>query len=126
MYQGIDNVGIAVSDLDAALKFYKSLRFECERFSDRDARVAPANDAYLYMFETDVDGTVQRDGDLFDNPVGIDHVSVRVADADAAYESLTNDGVDFFQAPATDEDWGIRTAGTRDPSGNVVYLVEYL
>jgi len=126
MCQAIDNVGIAVSELDAALEFYESLGFECERFSDQDARVALADDAYLYVFETDADGAVERDGDRFDNPVGIDHVSVRVDDADAAYESLTDDGVDFFQAPTTDEDWDIRMIGTRDPGGNVVYLVEYL
>jgi hypothetical protein len=35
-------------------------------------------------------------------------------------------GVDFFQHPMTDAEWGLRMAGPRDPSGNVFYFIEYI
>ncbi|MFB6171085.1 MAG: VOC family protein [Haloarculaceae archaeon] len=123
MHEGIDNVGVAVADLDAALAFYETLGFECEPYSDVDAQVAPGDGAYLYVFETEGGAGVERGGDLFENPVGIDHVSVRVDDVDETCESLSAAGVEFFLAPTTEAEWGLRMAGTRDPSGNVVYFV---
>lgn len=126
MYEAVDNIGVAVADLDAALEFYETLGFEYERYSDRDAQVSPADDTYLYVFETEGDDAAERDGELFENPVGIDHVSLRVDDVDETYESLSEAGVDFFQEPVTESDWGLRMAGTRDPSGNVFYFINYV
>lgn len=129
MYEAIDNIGVAVTDLEAALDFYETLGFECDQYSDADARVAPTaadDETYLYVFETDSNESLERDGDLFTNPVGVDHISVRIEDVDNTYESLTDAGVDFFQTPTTESAWGLRMVGTRDPSGNIVYFIEYV
>jgi catechol 2,3-dioxygenase-like lactoylglutathione lyase family enzyme len=126
MYEAVDNIGVAVADLDSALEFYETLGFECERYSDSDGRVVPAEETYFYLFETTSENPVERDGDLGDNPVGIDHLSIRVEDVDQTYESLVDTGVDFFSPPTTEDDWGLRLAGTRDPSGNIVYFIEYV
>lgn len=125
MYQGLDNVGIAVSDIDEALSYYGTLGFEAERYSEIDARVDVAEDgAYLYVYETDSEETTTgRDGDSRTNPVGIDHVSVRVDDVDEVYETLADRGVEFVREPRTEEEWGLRMAAVQDPSGNLFYFV---
>ena len=125
MYQGLDNVGIAVADIDEAVAYYETLGFEAERYSEIDARVDVAEDgAYLYVYETDADGdTTGRDGDSRTNPVGIDHVSVGVEDVDEVHETLTDRGVEFVREPRTEEEWGLRMAAVQDPSGNLFYFV---
>jgi hypothetical protein len=47
---------------------------------------------------------------------------VRVDDVDQTYRK---DDITFFLEPTTDEDWGLRMAGVRDPSGNVLYFIEH-
>jgi catechol 2,3-dioxygenase-like lactoylglutathione lyase family enzyme len=102
----VDNIGIAVTDLDAAVSFYEQLGFEVDRYSSEEAAVRPASEsAYLYVFETNNETTTHRDAELFDNPVGIDHISVRVDDVDQTYRNRKED-VAFFLEPTTDEDWG--------------------
>ena len=123
MYHGLDNVGVAVADLDDALGFYETLGFECEPYSETDARVTPGDGAYLYVFETERGGEPGRDTDLGSNPVGIDHVSIRVDDVDDVYGTLLDRGVEFVMEPVTEEAWGLRMAAVRDPSGNVFYFV---
>ncbi|GAB7011020.1 VOC family protein [Halorubrum trueperi] len=121
----VDNIGTAVTDLDAAVSFYEQLGFEVERYSSEEAAVRPAPEsASLYVFEIDNETTTHRDAELFDNPVGIDHVSVRVEDVDQTYRNRKED-VAFFLEPTTDEDWGLRMAGVHDPSGNVLYFIEH-
>ena len=125
MYQGLDNVGVAVADIDEALSYYETLNFEAERYSDIDARVDVADDgAYLYVYETEAEGDhTGRDGDSRTNPVGIDHVSIRVDDVDEVYKTLTDRGVEFVREPRTEEEWGLRMAAVKDPSGNLFYFV---
>lgn len=126
MYEAVDNIGVAVADLEAAIRFYDTLGFEYERYSDTDAQVSPVNGTYLYVFETDGNNDVERDGNLFENPVGLDHISIRTDNVDKTYESLLDAGVEFFSPPSTESNWGLRLAGTRDPSGNIFYFVEYV
>lgn len=123
MYHGLDNVGVAVADIDEALGFYETLGFDCEPHSETDARVTPGVGAYLYVFEPAGGGEVGRDDDLGSNPVGIDHVSIRVDDVDEVYETLRERGVEFLLESVTEEAWRLRMATTRDPSGNVFYFV---
>lgn len=125
MYQAVDNIGVAVADLESALDFYETLGFECERYSESDGQVSPAADTYLYVFETHGPDAAPRSADLFSNPVGIDHISIRVDDVDQTYDDLAARGVEFFQPPVTESEWGLRLAGTRDPSGNVFYFINY-
>lgn len=125
MYQGLDNVGIAVADIDEALSYYETLGFQTERYSEIDARVDVADGgAYLYVYETDSDeATTGRDGDSRTNPVGIDHVSVEVDDVDDVYETLSERGAEFVREPRTEKEWGLRMAAVQDPSGNLFYFV---
>lgn len=60
MYEAVDNIGVAVADLEAAIRFYDTLGFEYERYSDTDAQVSPVNGTYFYVFETDGNNDVER------------------------------------------------------------------
>lgn len=49
-------------------------------------------------------------------------ISFRVADVDAEYERLTQQGIPFMTKPHT-YPWGARSVHLRDPDGNIVTLV---
>jgi catechol 2,3-dioxygenase-like lactoylglutathione lyase family enzyme len=128
MYEAVDNIGIAVTDIDEAIEFYETLGFDVERYSEQDAQVTPTEDsAYFYVFESTADGpSADRDSDLFSNPVGIDHVSIRVDDVDETYNELSREGVEFMFQPTTDDDWGLRMTAVQDPSDNIIYFIKYV
>lgn len=121
MVRGIDNVGIAVRDLEASLRFYHALGFEKEWQDERSALVC-ADGARLYLFRTSNPATLQRNFDHFGNPVGIDHLSLAVEDVDAAYNALEAQGIKF-ERPPQDYDWG-RAACLYDPDGNCIWLLQ--
>lgn len=87
MIQGIDNVGVAVSDLDASLGFYQALGFELE-YQDGFSAMVKAGTAHLYLFATDSDTSLSRSFDLEGNPRGIDHISLLVEDVEALCNDL--------------------------------------
>jgi catechol 2,3-dioxygenase-like lactoylglutathione lyase family enzyme len=122
----VDNIGIAVTDLDAAVSFYEQLGFEVDRYSSEEAAVRPASEsAYLYVFETNNETTTHRDAELFDDPVGIDHVSVRV---EKCRPDLPKPKGRRRVLSRTDDRRGLgplRMAGVHDPSSNVLYFIEH-
>jgi methylmalonyl-CoA/ethylmalonyl-CoA epimerase len=64
----------------------------------------------------------ERSGAIEDGPPDEDHFALSVADVDAAYDELRNDGVDFLVEPR-DYPWG-RSAYLRDPDGRFVELAQ--
>jgi catechol 2,3-dioxygenase-like lactoylglutathione lyase family enzyme len=123
MVRRIDNVGVAVSDLDAALAFYGRLGFEPEYREDRTpSAMLRAGDARLWVFATDARSGDRRSPDLAGNPTGLDHVSLWVGDVDAACARITGAGGELESGPA-DQDWGLRAATLLDPDGTRVFLL---
>src|SRR5690606_31889527 len=122
MFEALDNIGVAVSDVPRAVAFYTEvLGFSGE--GTEDEGTLHLGDIYLYVFKTATQAaTPGRDADLPRNPAGIDHLSFRVPDFDAAVAELERRGVEFV-APTTGEPGSSRYRPFRDPDGNMLYVV---
>ena len=88
----VDHVGIAVKDLDEAVKFYESLGFKASGYevvAEQKVKVAflPCGDSELELLEsTEPDGPIARF--IEKNGPGIQHIAIRVDDIDKALEEL--------------------------------------
>ena len=126
MIKGIDNIGICTTDTARSVVFYQRLGFSEAYRNDRGVLMT-AGSAHLFIFATrqnDPPPVVRQLG-LFDNPPGIDHISLAVADVDGLYSTLRAAGVQFG-SPPEDQSWGARMVGLKDPDGNNIYLLQKL
>ena len=126
MIKGIDNIGICTTDTARSVVFYQRLGFSEAYRNDRGVLMT-AGSAHLFIFATrqnDPPPVVRQLG-LFDNPPGIDHISLAVADVDGLYSALRAAGVQFG-SPPEDQSWGARMVGLKDPDGNNIYLLQKL
>jgi hypothetical protein len=98
MMQGIDNIGICTSDLARSVAFYQELGLTEAYRNDRGVMMG-AGTGQLFLFQTrrPDPAPVGRELGLFDNPLGIDHISFAVTDVDALYAKLSKAGVAFAQ-----------------------------
>ena len=93
----VDHIGIAVKNLDEAVKFYESLGFKASGYevvAEQKVKVAflPCGDSELELLEsTEPDGPIARF--IEKNGPGIQHVAIRVDDIDKALEELKEKGV---------------------------------
>ena len=124
MIQGLDNVGLAVSDLDRMLDFYTTtLGFTGER-GDNDAWLTLGNlPIYLFVTHPCNDARVARTADLYTDPPGLDHLALRVADIEKASADLETKGV-AFAGEIVGEPGEFRYRGFADPEGAMLYIVE--
>lgn len=90
---GIDHIGIAVNDLDAALTFYRE-RFNLEAVSidehvDRGLRIAHlmVGEVELELIQAQDWNTTTQHYLPYKGP-GVYHIGLRVADVDAAVQEL--------------------------------------
>ena len=129
MLKGIDNVGVAVTDLARSVAFYEKLGFTKGYDYEADVKGCSMNagSAVLFLFQTKQANpqAVKRDPSLAQNPPGIDHLSFLVEDVNQIYAELKAKGVLFLGEPA-DQDWGARLVGLKDPDGNNLYFLQYL
>jgi glyoxylase I family protein len=124
--RGLDNVGVAVRDLDRSLAFYcDQLGLELV-YRDDASRSAGVNTgtSSLYIFETTGQEGPRRTAAYAGNPIGVDHLSFAVDDVDAAYREFQQRGISFFVEP-NDADWGARVCGCLDPNGIPVYFLRW-
>jgi catechol 2,3-dioxygenase-like lactoylglutathione lyase family enzyme len=130
MLEGIDNVGVAVSDLARSIEFYERVGFTKEYDYDTggvQGASVRCGTAVLFLFQTkraDA-GPVDRQPTLTENPPGLDHLSFTVSDVDAEVAALRSRGITYDGEPE-DQDWGARLVGFRDPDGTNLYLLQYL
>ncbi|MCS7173276.1 MAG: VOC family protein [Armatimonadetes bacterium] len=122
MILGLDNVGVAVSDLQRAVSFYRMLGFEPDYVTE-DSACLRAQGVALYLFRTDAPPAPLRSFDLKGNPLGLDHLSFRGDDVDAVCAALQDLGVSIERLPQ-DYPWGARAACLRDPDGNCIWLLQ--
>ena len=93
----VDHVGIAVKNLDEAVKFYESLGFKAtgyEVVAEQKVKVAflPCGDSEIELLEsTEPDGPIARF--IEKNGPGIQHIAIRVDNIDKALEELKEKGV---------------------------------
>jgi len=124
MIQRIDNVGVAVSDLERAIRFYGRIGFEIEdREEETPSATLRAGEARLWVFQTPDHSGSRRSLDLVGNPTGYDHLSLRVGDVDAACDRVVANGQELESEPADHPDWGYRAASLLDPDGNRLFLL---
>ena len=122
LIERVDNLGVAVSDLEAAVRFYSALGFEVEARDETPAATLRAGEARLWVFQTGGGRGAARAPELVGNPTGYDHVSFWVGDVDAAAERARTAGLALESEPA-DQEWGYRAASLLDPDGNRVFLL---
>ena len=88
----VDHIGIAVKNLEDAVKFYESLGFKAtgyETVEEQKVKVAflPCGDSELELLEsTEPDGPIARF--IEKNGPGIQHIAIRVDNIDKALEEL--------------------------------------
>ena len=126
MFEGIDNIGLCVTDLTRAVAFYEKLGFSKAYESDPGCTLI-GNNTKLYVFQRRQANLRQaeRKMSLFDNPPGIDHISFLVANVDQTYAELQAEGIVFTGKPA-DQDWGARVVSLNYPDGNNLFFLEWL
>ena len=94
----VEHIGIAVKDLDEAVKFYETAiglkAVGYETVAEQKVKVAflPCGDSELELLEsTEPDGPIARF--IEKNGPGIQHIAIRVDDIDKALEELKEKGV---------------------------------
>lgn len=126
---GIDHIGIAVENMDEALRFY------CERLGlsadpiqeipEYDMRLCRvyAGPIYLELIEArDWNKTMQRS--LPHHGPGVYHVGLRVDDVDACVDELRRDGVGLLdEQPREGEDMRISYLSPASAGGALLELV---
>jgi catechol 2,3-dioxygenase-like lactoylglutathione lyase family enzyme len=122
LIERVDNIGVAVSDLEASLDFYTALGFQIESRDETPAAMLSAGEARLWVFQTRAGRGPARVVDLTANPTGFDHVSFWVGDVDLAAERARSRGLVPESEPA-DQEWGYRASSLLDPDGNRIFLL---
>ncbi len=124
MLKRLDNVGIAVRDIRRAMAFYTETLGLVGQADESDGLVT-LGDVSLYLFQTRAPEAAapQRTADLYNNPLGIDHVAFEVDDIEQAAQQLEAAGV-VFPGPAVGEPGAFRYRGFADPDGTMLYIVQ--
>ncbi len=125
MFKRFDNAGVAVSDLDRSRRFYEeTLGLPWTAAEDGSGATVAVGGVSLYVFPTAGPGSGPlRTGDLFANPVGLDHLAFEADDFDSDIAELTRRGVSWL-TETLGEPGGFRYRGFADPDGNCLYLID--
>ncbi len=124
MIKRVDNIGIAASDVEKTVAFFRDiLGLEAEA-GDWGGSVR-IGDASLYVFQAN--GSAPRGAartvDLPSNPVGIDHVAMEVDDIEVAGRTLEAKGI-AFPGPIVGEPGEFRYRGFAGPDGIMLYIIQ--
>ncbi len=135
------HMGIVVDDLEAAVTYYTQYFDMEEQFrltTDGEPfgkllgidRPAPANIAFLetadgFTLELEEHEAGERDVNALTDPtdVGYPHVCFEVPDIKSFYDEWKDD-IDFLSPPGSATDSGATIIYCRDPSDNLVELIE--
>ncbi len=125
MIKSINNIGIAVKDLDRSVDFYQQLGFAISYRTDAPGAAMACGTVVLYLFQStsSLEGP-KRTTSLPDNPPGFDHLSLDVDDVDVVYQEL-KEKISFESEPEN-QSWGSRACSFLDPDGNRIYLLSPL
>lgn len=127
----LDHIGIAVTDLDLALRFYRDalgldVRNDVASDGFRWVTVgAPEQDVDIVLFQPH-GGRSQAEGDALLSLVtqgSLQAAIFRSDDLDTTFEKVRASGAEVMQEPI-DQPWGPRDCAFRDPSGNMVRIAQ--
>lgn len=120
----IDNVGIAVTALEASIEFYRRLGFEKVNGDENSALVQQGR-VKLFLFQSNGSNrAAERPLAMDDSEAGIDHISFGVSDIDEVVKSLSDVGIAVESGPIS-QSWGPRTITVLDPSGVRLWFLDY-
>lgn len=131
MTTSLSVVFIPVSDLDAALGFYRdALELEVRNDVSADAFRwvtvgAPGQDVDVVLSQPHA-GRSQAEGDALLALVtqgSLQAAIFRTDDLDATFEVVRASGAEVLQEPVS-QPWGSRDCAFRDPSGNLVRIAQ--
>ena len=118
MVQAIDHIELIVRDVDAHITLFEKLGFKVLARTAHHGGSAelqlPGENQPIFEIHAVHDEEV----------IGINHIALRVDDADKAYEELSADGVAFTRGPKLIEVTGRTTVELRDPDGWRLQLVD--
>ncbi|GGA70002.1 VOC family protein [Ornithinibacillus halotolerans] len=116
---------LLVNNYQECYQFYKDiLSFPCT-WGDENSNYAQFDTGYTYLSIFDkkqmLEGIGQKESDK--NFPTLHEVAIifGVDDVDATYQSL-NQKINFITKPHNREDWGIRVAHFKDPSGTLIEI----
>lgn len=121
----IDNIGVAVSDVGAALDFFSNTLGLETATDDWGGGSVQVGNAWLYVFEgnRDAQRSADRGVDLPANPVGLDHIALEVDDIEQAGRELEAKGV-AFPGEIIGEPGEFRYRGFSGPDGVMLYIIQ--
>lgn len=131
MIKKVDHIGIAVANLEKALKFYEeTLGIKCtgvEEVADQKVRTAflPVGDTEIELLEsTDPASTVARF--IEKRGEGIHHIALRVEDIEAALDKMKAAGIRLLDEVPRPGAGGARIAflHPKDTGGVLIELTE--
>jgi catechol 2,3-dioxygenase-like lactoylglutathione lyase family enzyme len=122
----IEVITLFVEDVDAAKAFYVDVLEAEVIFGDEGSAVVKLSNLMINLLGIDNAPTLVEPMQVGGPAAGARALyTIRVDDADAAYEELTARGATFLNGPV-DRPWGRRTAAFADPAGNVWEIAEEL
>ena len=122
----IEVVTLFVEDVDAAKAFYVDVLGTEVVFGDEGSAVVKLSNLMINLLKVDNAPTLVEPAEVGGPAAGARALyTIKVDDADAAYEELTRRGATFLNGPV-DRHWGRRTAAFADPAGNVWEIAEEL
>jgi catechol 2,3-dioxygenase-like lactoylglutathione lyase family enzyme len=122
----IEVVTLFVEDVEAARKFYVDVLGTEVIFGDEGSCVVKLSNLMINLLGIDNAPELVEPAQVGGPSAGARALyTIRVDDADAAYEELTARGAVFLNGPI-DRHWGRRTAAFADPAGNVWEIAEEL
>ena len=123
MINRLDNIGVAVADVQRTVDFFREILGLPGEVSDYGGTVNIGN-ATLFIFQgQSSSANVARTIDLGNNPIGIDHISLEVDDIEQAGAELEAKGI-VFPGPIAGEPGEFRYRGFSDADGNMLYIVQ--
>ena len=125
-FAGLDYVILIVADLDRAVAFYSGvlgirLAHRAEQYAQFDTGITRLG---LYTRKAMAETLGLRLTAPSEQSPGFE-IGFKVADVDAAYAKLVENGAEPQTAPTT-RPWGQRTAYVRDPDGHLIELAQDL
>ena len=122
----IEVITLFVEDVEASRAFYVDVLGTEVLFADEGSAVVKLSNLMINLLRTDNAPTLVEPMQVAGHATGARALyTIRVENADAAYEELTRRGAHFLNGPV-DRSWGRRTAAFADPAGNVWEIAEEL
>ena len=122
----IEVITLFVEDVAAARTFYVDVLGGEVIFADEGSAVVKLSNLMINLLHVDNAPTLVEPVQVGGPTAGARALyTIRVDDADAAYQELIERGATFLNGPI-DRPWGRRTAAFADPAGNVWEIAEEL